>query len=120
MMRLDSGGTPHLVVLAPDSDRGRRIPLDRDYLVVGREQTCDVWFDDPHVSRTHAALQRRGNRVYVEDLGSSGGTFVNGAATTAARELRAGDVLTFASVSGAVGIRRHRRRRDERPARPAG
>src|SRR5205823_2745727 len=81
-----------------DSDRGRRIPLDRDYLVVGREQTCDVWFDDPYVSRTHAALQRRGNRVYVEDLGSSGGTFVNGAATTAARELRAGDVLTFASV----------------------
>jgi hypothetical protein len=98
MMRLDSGGTPHLVVLAPDSDRGRRIPLDRDYLVVGRGQTCDVWFNDPHVSRTHAALQRRGNRVYVEDLGSSGGTFVNGAATTAARELRAGDVLTFASV----------------------
>src|SRR5580700_6266019 len=98
MTRLDSGGTPHLVVLAPDSDRGRRIPLNRDYLVVGREQTCDVWFDDPHVSRTHAALQRRGNRVYVEDLGSSGGTFVNGAATTAARELHAGDVLTFASV----------------------
>ena len=98
MMRLDSGGTPHLVVLAPDSDRGRRIPLDRDYLVVGREYTCDVWFDDPYVSRTHAALQRRGNRVYVEDLGSSGGTFVNGAATTTARELHAGDVLTFASV----------------------
>jgi hypothetical protein len=35
----------------------------------------------------------------VEDLGSSGGTFVNGAVTTAARELRAGDVLTFASVT---------------------
>ena len=116
MMRLDSGGTPHLIVLAPDSDRGRRILLDRDYLVVGREQTCDVWFDDPYVSRTHAALQRRGNRVYVEDLGSSGGTFVNGTATTAARELRAGDVLTFASVrarleSGAVA--------DETSALPA-
>jgi hypothetical protein len=107
MMRLDSSGTPHLVVLAPDSDRGRRIPLDRDYLVVGREHTCDVRFDDPRVSRTHAALQWRGTRVYVEDLGSSGGTFVNGAATTAARELHAGDVLAFASVtarleSGAV------------------
>jgi hypothetical protein len=99
MIRLDSGGMPHLVVLAPESDRGRRIPLDKDYLVVGREQTCNVRFDDPHVSRTHAALQRRGNRVYVEDLGSSGGTFVNGAATTAVRELRAGDVLAFASVT---------------------
>ena len=98
MMRLDSEGMPHLVVLAPESDRGRRIPLDKDYLVVGREQTCDVRFDDAHVSRTHAALQRRGNRVYVEDLGSSGGTFVNGAAATAVRELRAGDVLAFAAV----------------------
>jgi hypothetical protein len=99
MMRPDSGGIPHLIVLEPDSDRGRRIPLDRDYLVVGRERACDVRFDDPRVSRTHAALQRRGNTVYVEDLGSSGGTFVNGAATTASQELRAGDVLTFASVS---------------------
>ena len=99
MMRLDGSGTPHLVVLAPESDRGRRIPLDRDYLLVGREQTCDVRFDDPRVSRTHAALQRRGNRVYVEDLGSSGGTFVNGAAMTAPGELRAGDVLAFASVT---------------------
>jgi hypothetical protein len=99
MTSLDSGGMPHLVVLRPGSDRGRRIPLDRDYLVVGREQTCDVRFDDPSVSRTHAALQRRGNAVYVEDLGSSAGTFVNGMATTAPRELRAGDVLTFASVA---------------------
>jgi FHA domain len=99
MMRLQSGGMPHLVVLAPDSDRGRRIPLNGDYLVVGREPACDVRFDDPHVSRAHAALRRRGNAVYVEDLGSSGGTFVNGATTTAARELRVGDVLTFASVT---------------------
>jgi len=99
MMRLDSGGMPYLVVVVPDSDRGRRIPLDRDYLVVGREQRCDVRFDDPQVSRRHAALRRRGSRVYVEDLGSSGGTLVNGAATTAARELHAGDVLTFASVT---------------------
>jgi hypothetical protein len=98
-MRLDSSSMPHLVVLRPGSDRGRRIPLDRDYLVVGREQSCDVRFDDPGVSRTHAALRRSGNRVYVEDLGSSAGTFVNGMATTAARELRAGDVLTFASVA---------------------
>jgi hypothetical protein len=51
MMRLDSGDMPHLIVLRPGSDRGRRIPLYRDYLVAGREQTCDVQFDDPRVSR---------------------------------------------------------------------
>jgi hypothetical protein len=99
MMRVDSGGMPYLVVVVPDCDRGRRIPLDRDYLVVGREHRSDVRFDDPQVSRRHAALWRRGSGVYVVDLGSCGGTFVNGAATTAARELHAGDVLTFASVT---------------------
>jgi hypothetical protein len=98
MTHLDSG-VPHLVVLEPHSDLGRRIPLAGDYLIVGREPSCDVRFNDPHVSRTHAALRRRGNAVYVEDLGSSGGTFVNGATASAARELQAGDVLTFATVA---------------------
>jgi pSer/pThr/pTyr-binding forkhead associated (FHA) protein len=97
-MRADSADAPHLVVLAPESDRGRRIPLTRDYLVVGRDRTCDVRFDDPCVSRAHAALRRRGNAVYVEDLGSSAGTFVNGQTAVSARELHVGDVLTFATV----------------------
>jgi hypothetical protein len=97
-MRAETSGTPHLTVLAPESDRGRRISLNKDYQVVGREPTCDVRFDDPCVSRAHAALQRRGNAVYVQDLGSSAGTFVNGESAVAARELHAGDVLTFASV----------------------
>jgi FHA domain len=94
-----SQGAPLLVVLAPDSDRARRIELRQDYMVVGRTPGCDVRFEDPHVSRAHAALQRRGNTVYVEDLGSSGGTFVCGAAVTAARQLRPGDEVTFATVT---------------------
>jgi pSer/pThr/pTyr-binding forkhead associated (FHA) protein len=91
--------TPHLIVLAPDSYRGRRIPLDEDYVVVGREPTCGVRFDDPHVSRTHAVLRRRGNAIYVQDLGSSGGTFVNGTPATGALELHIGDVVAFATVT---------------------
>ena len=88
---------PRLVVLAPEGIRGRQIELAADYLTVGREPTCDVRLDDPHVSRTHAALERHGSAVYVQDLGSSGGTFVNGAPTMKA-ELRQGDVVGFATV----------------------
>jgi hypothetical protein len=98
MMRLESGEALHLVVLGPAAGRDRRIPLEGGYVVVGREPTCDVQLDDPHVSRTHAALQQRGHAVYVEDLGSSGGTFVNGVAADAAREVHVGDILTFATV----------------------
>jgi pSer/pThr/pTyr-binding forkhead associated (FHA) protein len=88
---------PRLVVLAPEAFRGRQIELASEYLTVGREPTCDVRLDDPHVSRTHAALERRGAAVYVQDLGSSGGTFVNGNPARSA-ELRQGDVVAFATV----------------------
>ena len=91
-------GIAQLLVLAPESDRGRRIQLRDEHMVVGREAACDVRFNDPHVSRTHAMLWQRGDAVYVEDLRSSGGTFVNGAAATAPRQLHAGDVLVFATV----------------------
>jgi hypothetical protein len=90
---------PHLVVLAPESDRGRRIPLNKDCLVVGRGQNCDIRFGDPCLSRAHAVLRQRGDAVYVEDLGSSAGTFVNGVTAVPAREIHAGDVLTLASVT---------------------
>jgi len=88
---------PQLVVIAPDSCRGHRIELTGEYMTVGREPTCDVRLDDPHVSRTHAAMQRRGNSVYVQDLGSSGGTFVNGNPVTRT-ELHQGDIVAFATV----------------------
>jgi pSer/pThr/pTyr-binding forkhead associated (FHA) protein len=124
-MRVDSGDLRQLVVLEPGSDRGRRIPLDRDYLVVGRESACDVRFDNPHVSRTHAALRRHGDAVYVEDLGSFGGTFVNGAAAITACELHVGDLLTFASVtarleSGGISGEETITMVRAMPARPAG
>ena len=98
MMRLESGEALDLVVLAPAAGRGRRFPLDGGYVVIGREPTCDVQLDDPHVSRAHAALQQHGHAVYVEDLRSSGGTFVNGVAADTAREVHVGDILTFATV----------------------
>jgi len=96
-MTQPGAAVPRLVVLAPEALRGRQIELCTDYLTVGREPTCDVRLDDPHVSRTHAALERRGGTVYVQDLGSSAGTFVNGN-PAASTELHQGDVVTFATV----------------------
>lgn len=93
-----TAGTPYLVALDPGPGKGRLIPLTRDRLVVGRAMTSDVRFDDAHVSRTHAELRREAGHVWVQDLGSSAGTRVNGHVLSAAVELKPGDVLSFATV----------------------
>ncbi|TCM50491.1 FHA domain-containing protein [Kribbella sp. VKM Ac-2568] len=88
----------YLVVESAGADQGRRISLIGNSLTVGRLPTCDVRFSDVHVSRTHAVLWRRGGLDYVEDLGSSGGTFVNNIAITGPRELHHGDTVAFAGL----------------------
>jgi FHA domain len=91
--------TPYLVALESGAGDGHRIPLSQDHLVVGRATGSDVRLDDEHVSRTHAILRQEDGRVWVQDLGSSGGTFVNGQSVTGPHELFPGDVVSFATVA---------------------
>jgi adenylate cyclase len=67
-------------------------------LTVGRALTSDVPLLDPTVSRRHASLVADESGVELNDLGSSNGTFVNGARVEHAR-LAVGDVLTFGKLS---------------------
>jgi len=62
--------------------------------VLGRDAGCDVPLDDDEfASARHARIETRSDGVWVEDLGSTNGTFVNGERITAER-LQAGDVVT--------------------------
>jgi adenylate cyclase len=65
--------------------------------LVGRAPTCDLPIVDPTVSRRHAELECTDNAVRVRDLGSSNGTYVNGARIEEAA-LAAGDRVTFGKV----------------------
>ena len=56
---------------------GRQVPLDGP-LQIGREPGAGLDIDDPHTSRHHVRLTPAANGVFVEDLDSSNGTFVNG------------------------------------------
>ncbi len=90
--------TRYLVVETDGSDKGRRIELTGARLTVGRLPSCDLRFDDPRVSRMHAALWQREGADYVEDLGSVAGTFVNGEAIGSPRRLHPGDRVSFVVV----------------------
>ncbi|MDE3173293.1 MAG: FHA domain-containing protein, partial [Gemmatimonadota bacterium] len=69
--------------------------------LVGRAPTCDLPIIDPTISRRHAELAVAGDAVTVRDLGSSNGTYVNGARVQEGT-LRAGDRVTFGKVEFAV------------------
>src|SRR6185503_17992729 len=70
-------------------------------LVVGRAPASDVAIFDPTISRRHAELQVDEHGVQIRDLGSSNGTFHNGARLGDGQPTRvnAGDTLTFGKVA---------------------
>ena len=57
---------------------GLELPVDRDWMVVGRGRTADVIIAEPTISRAHMAIGFDGESFFVEDLGSTNGTAVNG------------------------------------------
>ena len=69
-----------------------------DPIVLGRALECDLAVVTPHVSRQHARLDVEDDRLYIEDLGSSNGTMVNGKRTSGRQQLRHDDELRFHDI----------------------
>ena len=84
-----------LVVLAsPALGPGDEIPLDSSPITLGRGVTNDVPLQgDEYASTRHARIEPRRDGIWVEDIGSTNGTFVNGIRLTRERRLAPGDVL---------------------------
>jgi hypothetical protein len=84
-----------LVVLAsPILDQGEVVTLDSHPLRVGRGSDNDLSVEgDEYASAHHARFEPRRDGVYVEDVGSTNGTFVNGIRLTRERRLATGDIV---------------------------
>lgn len=81
--RAPKSATPtQLKVLEPVEQKGRMFDLG-DEITVGRAAGCQISLDDRFISQLHARVFRRDAQVFVEDLGSTNGTFVNGTKVTA-------------------------------------
>jgi hypothetical protein len=87
--------TGRLVVLqSPALDEGDLYTLDSHPLTIGRGATNDVSLrEDEYSSTRHARLEPRRDGVWIEDIGSTNGTFVNGIRLTRERRLVPGDVV---------------------------
>jgi FHA domain len=88
----------YLKVVQPAAQAGRTYDLD-DELTVGRSPGCGVAMpEDIYTSTLHARLFRRNDQVWVEDLGSTNGTFVNSEQIKQAVRLGKGDLLQIGST----------------------
>jgi len=70
--------------------------LEKPEVILGRELNNDFPVPDPEISRRHARFITRADGVYVEDLGSTNGTFLNGVRVKAPTLLHSGDLITLA------------------------
>ncbi|MCG3115883.1 MAG: GGDEF domain-containing protein [Candidatus Manganitrophus sp. SA1] len=67
---------PCLVVVAGPS-LGEKFPLTKERTIIGRHREAEVWINDDSMSRKHAEILSKGGRLFLRDLGSKNGTYIN-------------------------------------------
>lgn len=84
-------GELHLKIVEPRETRGQTYDID-DEITLGRAATCQITLtDDNYVSQLHARVFRRDGDLFVEDLGSTNGTYLNRQRLTTEMPVQQGD-----------------------------
>jgi len=81
------------LVVVHDGRDGEAYGLDSAAVTVGRGPDNDIALDDDFASTVHARLEPRANGVWIEDVGSTNGTVVNGVRLTGRVKLERGDMI---------------------------
>jgi hypothetical protein len=74
---------------------GQRYSLNAPSIILGRSTEADILIDDPGVSRRHLEIRTTNGITTAVDLGSTNGSFVNGARVEGQEELQDGSVITM-------------------------
>jgi hypothetical protein len=92
------GAVSKLVLLEPRSRKGESFTLDTEVLI-GRSSSCRVVLaDDTYASQLHARVHRDPEQAWVEDLGSTNGTYLNGNRLTEPHRLATGDRIAVGAA----------------------
>ena len=90
---LRAGVSPRLeVVAAMGHEPGTTFDVGEG-ATLGRSNGADIRVDDPFASSAHARIFSRGDFMYVEDMGSTNGTYLNGRQLRTAERLKMADVI---------------------------
>ena len=78
---------------------GKMFKVEKDESTLGRSSKADIYVNDVGISRKHARLITWGDDVFVEDLGSANGTYLNGDRLSRRVQLQDGDKITLGSTT---------------------
>lgn len=98
-----SGGDA-LLVINRGGSQSSRILIDSDVTSVGRHPESDVFLDDITVSRHHAKFLRQDGVLYLEDLGSLNGTYVNKEVVEERVQLKQGDEIQIGKYRATISL----------------
>jgi pSer/pThr/pTyr-binding forkhead associated (FHA) protein len=76
-------GEPRIFSITQGSQAGQSAELAAGVIMIGRGADCQLILDDDYVSTRHARVVSGESGIYVEDMGSTNGTYVNGQRITA-------------------------------------
>ncbi|HME22775.1 MAG TPA: SpoIIE family protein phosphatase [Acetobacteraceae bacterium] len=107
--RSEVEASAHLLLVHVENAPSRHVPLHLLPLTVGRSAPAEVVLEGSTVSRRHCKLERQGDSIVLNDLGSTNGTFVNRERVTAPVVLEDGARITI----GAHTLSYHRRSQQE-------
>lgn len=83
-------GTPTKVQVVQGSNAGITVPLSEAPILIGRGSDAAIRLDDDYVSTRHARIAAAGDQWYVEDLGSTNGTYLGSQRLTQPAEIGIG------------------------------
>jgi len=97
--RVQSAGRPRSLVITSGANAGTTLVLAGEALSIGRSSDSTIVIQDDYTSTHHARLENRAGVWFVNDLGSTNGTLVDGKRISSPVELRIGTTVTVGETT---------------------